>query len=44
MKDFASFYDRLDETTSTNRKTDAMIDYFRRAPEEDAIRASGARL
>ena len=37
MKDFAELYNTLDETTSTNRKIDAMVDYFRRAPEEDAI-------
>ena len=37
MKDFAELYSTLDETTSTNRKIDAMVDYFRRAPEEDAI-------
>src|SRR5210317_2325535 len=37
MKDFAELYTKLDETTSTNRKIEAMVDYFRRAPEEDAI-------
>ena len=37
MKDFAELYTKLDETTSTNRKIDAMVDYFQRAPEEDAI-------
>lgn len=37
MKDFAELYSKLDETTSTNCKIEAMIDYFRRAPEEDAI-------
>ena len=37
MKDFAELYNTLDETTSTNRKIDAMAHYFRRAPEEDAI-------
>ena len=37
MKSFANLYRRLDETTSTNRKIGAMVDYFRRAPAEDAI-------
>lgn len=37
MKDFAELYRRLDETTSTNRKIDAMVDYFQRAPQRDAI-------
>jgi DNA ligase-1 len=37
VKVFADLYRSLDETTSTNRKIDAMVDYFRRAPEEDAI-------
>ena len=37
MKAFAALYRRLDETTSINRKIDAMVDYFRRAPGEDAI-------
>jgi DNA ligase-1 len=37
VKAFADLYRNLDETTSTNRKIDAMVDYFRRAPEEDAI-------
>jgi len=37
MKAFANLYRQLDETTSTNRKIDAMADYFRRAPAEDAI-------
>jgi DNA ligase-1 len=37
MKAFADLYRRLDETTSTNRKIDAMVDYFRYAPAEDAI-------
>jgi DNA ligase-1 len=37
MKDFAELYRKLDETTSTNRKIDAMVDYFQRAPERDAI-------
>ena len=37
MRAFADLYRRLDETTSTNRKIDAMVDYFRKAPEADAI-------
>lgn len=37
MKDFAGLYRRLDETTSTNRKIEAMVDYFRRVTDEDAI-------
>ncbi len=37
MKAFSDLYRSLDETTSTNRKIDAMVNYFRRAPAEDAI-------
>jgi DNA ligase-1 len=37
MKAFADLYRRLDETTSTNRKIDAMATYFQRTPAEDAI-------
>ena len=37
VKDLASLYRSLDETTSTNRKIDAMVEYFRRVPGEDAI-------
>ena len=37
MKDFADLYTKLDETTSTNRKIEAMVDYFQRAPEKNAI-------
>ena len=37
MKDFARLYRSLDETTSTNRKIDAMVEYFRRVAGEDAI-------
>ena len=37
MKAFAELYRRMDETTSTNRKVDALVDYFRQAPAEDAI-------
>ena len=37
MKEFADLYTKLDETTSTNRKIDAMVDYFQRAPKQNAI-------
>jgi len=37
VKAFADLYRDLDETTSTNRKIDTMVDYFRRVPQEDAI-------
>ena len=37
MKAFADLYRRLDETTSTNRKIEVMVAYFRTAPPEDAI-------
>src|SRR5210317_413912 len=37
MKDFAELYTKLDETTSTNRKIDAMVDYFRHTQAQDAI-------
>jgi DNA ligase-1 len=37
VKDFSSLYRSLDETTSTNRKIDAMVDYFRCVAGEDAI-------
>ena len=37
MKAFADLYRNLDETTSTNRKIDAMVDYFRHSPAQDAI-------
>ena len=37
MKAFADLYRSLDETTSTNRKINAMVNYFRHAPAEDAI-------
>ncbi|MGD8259013.1 MAG: ATP-dependent DNA ligase [Desulfobacterales bacterium] len=37
MKAFADLYRSLDETTSTNRRIDAMVEYFRCAPERDAI-------
>jgi DNA ligase-1 len=37
MKAFADLYRRLDETTSTNRKIEAMAAYFQAAPAEDAV-------
>lgn len=37
MKAFAELYRRLDETTGTNRKIEAMASYFESAPPEDAI-------
>ena len=37
MKAFADLYRSLDETTSTNRKIDAMVAYFEHVPAEDAI-------
>jgi DNA ligase-1 len=37
VKAFADLYRNLDETTSTNRKTDAMVAYFRSVPGKDAI-------
>ncbi len=37
MKAFADLYRRLDETTSTSRKIEAMVAYFRQAAPEDAI-------
>ena len=36
MKRFAQLYEDLDLTTSTNAKVDALADYFRTAPPEDA--------
>jgi DNA ligase-1 len=36
VKRFASLYDALDRTTSTNAKVAAMVAYFRDAPPEDA--------
>ena len=48
MNDFARLYDRIDSTTGTNAKVDAMADYFRTAPPEDAAWAlwylTGRRL
>jgi len=37
VKDFADLYRSLDETTSTNHKIDAMVSYFCRVREADAI-------
>ncbi len=37
MKAFGNLYRRLDETTSTNRKIDALVRYFHQAPAADAI-------
>jgi DNA ligase-1 len=37
MKAFAGLYRSLDETTSINRKIDAMAVYFRHTQAEDAI-------
>jgi DNA ligase-1 len=37
VKAFADLYRRLDDTTSTNRKIAAMVDYFHCTPDEDAI-------
>ena len=36
MKAFADLYAALDETTKTNAKIEAMVDYFRKAPPDDA--------
>ncbi len=48
MRRFASLYDRLDRTNSTQAKVDAIVDYFRTAPRADAAWAvfflSGERL
>ena len=37
MKLFATLYTALDETTKTNAKVAALVDYFQAAPAEDAI-------
>jgi DNA ligase-1 len=37
MKSFAKLYTALDETTKTNAKIQALIDYFQQAPPEDAV-------
>ena len=48
MKAFADLYERLDRTTSTNAKVDAMVDYFASAEPADAAWAlfflTGRRL
>lgn len=36
MKAFADLYAAIDETTRTNAKVEAMVDYFRQAPPDDA--------
>ena len=36
MKRFARLYSDIDETTSTNRKVDAMVEYFVHADAADA--------
>ncbi|MFZ6779184.1 ATP-dependent DNA ligase [Undibacterium sp. Ji83W] len=36
MREFAQLYAQLDETTSTNRKLDALKTYFSQSPPEDA--------
>lgn len=40
MKAFADLYRRLDETTKTNAKVAALVDYFKVAPSADAIWAA----
>ena len=48
MKTFAALYDRLDQTTATNAKLSALVDYFRSAEPADAAWAvsflTGKRL
>ena len=48
MQAFAQLFDVLDRTTSTNAKVAALVDYFRRAPADDAAWAlfflTGRRL
>ena len=36
MKRFATLFAQLDETTKTNQKVAAMVDYFQKTPAEDA--------
>ncbi len=36
MRDFANLYAALDETNKTNEKIQALVDYFRSAPPDDA--------
>src|ERR1044071_4978103 len=48
MRRFVDLYERLETTTSTNEKVEAMVAYFREAPPADAAWAlfflSGQRL
>ena len=48
MKSFAELYDRIDSTTGTNAKVEAIAEYFRVAPSDDAAWAlyylTGRRL
>ena len=37
MRAFARLYAALDETTKTNEKVDALVEYFRAAPPADAV-------
>src|SRR4051812_1355043 len=37
MRAFARLYTALDETTKTNEKVGALVEYFRAVPAEDAI-------
>ena len=37
MKRFAALFQRLDQTTSTKAKVEALADYFREAPDEDRL-------
>ncbi len=37
MKSFGRLYTSLDETTATNEKISALVEYFRRAPAADAV-------
>jgi DNA ligase-1 len=37
VKRFAALFSALDQTTSTKRKTEALADYFREAPEDDRV-------
>ena len=37
MKAFSELFTKIDQTTSTNEKIDALVDYFSTAEEQDAI-------
>lgn len=37
MKAFSELFTKIDQTTSINEKTEALVQYFASAPEEDAI-------